>query len=100
MRMNTLSELIELNIEQLPNKLDTGTPYTIIADVKHYPSVLKSIEKGKKHKVIIFITDKLLQKEHLTDVFNVFLISAEDKKAAMACAQNAKVLSSRIYIVR
>ncbi len=98
--MATLSELVELNIEQLANKLDTATPYTIISDIKHYEKVYNCIGKNKNYKVLIFITSGLLQKEHLNDAFNVFLLSAEDKEAAMAYAQEAKMLSSRIYIVR
>jgi len=98
--MATLSEMVELNIEQLANKLDAGMPYTIISDIKHYETVLKSIGKNKNYKLLIFIAEEGFGKEHLNDGFNTFMLSAEDKEAAMLYAEDAKLLSSRIYIVR
>ncbi|HCQ29328.1 MAG TPA: hypothetical protein DIU39_03515 [Flavobacteriales bacterium] len=99
--MTTLSELVELNVEQLSNKLDAAMPYTVIADVKHYKTVYNSIEKGKNYKLLIFICDnETLTKEHLTDAYNAFLLAAEDKETALKYANEAKMLSSRIYVVR
>jgi hypothetical protein len=98
--MTTLSEQVELNIEQLANKLDADMPYTVISGIEHYKSVYNCVKNNKNYKLLIFISNDTLKKEHLSDTFNTLVVLANDKESALSYAEDAQKLSTRIYVVR